>query len=384
MNRGRVAPAPALGSIAASAAAAIVLLIVAAASVRGQADGPALPLGAPAASPDTASLVVAGPAHWAFPRAARVDPDTMLFGSEARLVLTFAERPADFAADSLSVAAGWVVAGTWEPVPTPAGTAGVRDWSVAAPVRVYRVGPLQVAWQSSTAPVRPPAAGGEGAAVLVVLGRAGAEQRPAAVRDPRPLGWNPLPLAALALLAALMVAGAVFAWRGRRRRAVRPWDRPLAAPPDLETASALRRLVEEDLPGRGEGRRHLDRLAGLLRAHLAGRYRLPAGELTADEIEPAARRLGHHPASLRPWERLLAEVERRRYDPAPIAASTCARLDGDVWRLLEATRLRVAFTPVALELRVRGERDRAWLQERLGASGVVAEPANVVDPAARP
>jgi hypothetical protein len=197
----------------------------------------------------------------------------------------------------------------------------------------------------------------------------------AAVRDPRPLGWNLLALLGLLLLAAL--AGVLIAaWLTRRREGWSPWQRPLPEPPHLALAAELRALEEAELPARGEARRHLHRLAAALHRYAAVRFRLPAGDVAAATIGAAAARRGFPATSVGDLAALLAELDRRRFAPAPVAPDVCRQLTVRAFALVDGQRPRHLLTPVPAARRVAAERDWAWLAARLDPRGAVtrAEP----------
>jgi len=331
---------------------------------------------------DTALLVLQPPAGWPAPQTARIWPDTLSFGDEAWLVLEFAGPFAGFTADSLAVVSDWAEAPSpWLPgepiVPLPA----TESWRATLPLRLYRVGPLRVAWllvdggstPRGTAGTHRAVAGGD---VAWVVGRLGDDGRAASVRTPRALGWNRLALVALFLLALLLGGLIALLARRREREVWKPRDRALTPPPYLATAQDLRALEEEELAQRGERRRHLDRLAAILRRYISRRFRIAAVELTAAELRGAVQARGFPRREIEPFARLLSELDRRRYDPALVPADTCRRASAELVSLLRRTRIEIRFAEVPADQRVAGDRAWAWLEDHLGpavpASAIVA------------
>jgi len=128
----------------------------------------------------------------------------------------------------------------------------------------------------------------------------------------------------------------------------------------MEAAVALWRLEGEDLPARGEGRRFLDRLAGILRAYLAGAYHLPACESTAGELAAAAARSGWPAEPLGGLVALVAAADRDRFAPAAVSPDRCT---GDLARavaLVAAGHFAPRHSPVPAGL--RAEAEDAWRQ----------------------
>ncbi len=345
------------GSQAALAAGTALLL---AGAVGGIAGGPAAAApgaagagqapGAPAPA-DTATVLLSGPAAWPAPLAIALAPDSVLFGAETDVVLTFppgeaALVPGDLVAEGAALA--WSGPGRSG---TDAGPdrGGPPDRILRRPARLLAPGAVRLAWR--------------GGGPLPVVGRVGSRladgRGPADVRPPAPLGWRwwwlPPGLAALALLLAAAAAGL------RRRRAGGPRradDRPLPPPAHLAAAVALAALVREGLPAAGHDRGFLDRLAAIVRRYLAGRFGVPAPRLAAPEVEPALRRRGHRGEVAARFAALLAACDDARYGPARLPAAACERLLAEAIAVLAAARVEARYTPVPDELAARGR--RAW------------------------
>ncbi len=350
----------------------------------GLAQGPRLmpaPPDSAAAPPDTAVATLSGPSAWGRPEAIRLWPTSSRFGAVSAVVLDFPQRVASFAADSLDLGAPWLVPATpqrsadrpwWRrllsheprvdgPDVSDLPPAAPGTWRTVVPARVYRTGPVRVAW-----------AGGAIGEVVQVAGVLSDPSAVADIRDPRGLGWYRLRML-VALLAALLIVLLVWRLRRRRRRAALPPDRPLVPPAWYAAAHALWGLDADDLPARGMGRDFLDRLAGILRAYLAGRFWLPAPELTAQEIAVAALESGWPKAWLRGFVTLIAAADADRYAPSPIDAARCRRDLTTALSLIAAVRIEARYTPVDVMVRTAGEEGWERLQEKYGSAAALQE-----------
>jgi hypothetical protein len=243
----------------------------------------------------------------------------------------------------------------------PPADSGAR---VVGRVRAYRSGPLRLGWAGQPDLL---------SAVVSVRPRLAAAAPPAPVRDPRGLGWRGRRLALLALVAAGLVALLARRWR-RRHAPAGPVDVPLPPPAYLTAARALRALLDEALPARGEGRRFLDRLAGEIRLYLRARYRVPAPTLTPDEIAQALTALGHELPLAVAGERLLRACDARRFAPGAATSAACQSLLAEAVALIAAGRVPARFTPVPAPLLSEGEAAWARLAALPGAGRVAGAP----------
>jgi len=309
---------------------------------------------------DTATALLAGVAGTVAPRAILIWPDTVSFGDPFWVALAgTAVLPASPAAG-----ADWL---EWEspaidqerrgaaarPTPPrgwPTPESGAR---VVGRARAYRSGPLRFGWAGQPDLL---------STVVNVRPRLPATASPAPVRDPRGLGWRGRRLAVLALVVTGLVTLLARRWR-RRHAPAGPVDAPLPPPAYLAAARALRALLDEALPARGEGRRFLDRLAGEIRLYLRARYRVPAPTLTPDEIASALTALGHPAPLAAAGERLLRGCDARRFAPGAATPAACQALLAEAVALVAAGRVPARFTAVPAPLLVEGE--AAWA--RLGA-----------------
>lgn len=351
-------------------AASALLGVVAAGGTTRAAAGPALSV-----SPsDTATALLAGAAGTAAPRAILVWPDTVSFGDPFWVALAGAAAPPPTPA----AGADWL---EWESPATDQGRRGAgarpetpRGWPppdsgarVVGRARAYRSGPLRLGWAGQSDLV---------STVVNVRPRLPAAAPPAPVRDPRGLGWRGWRLAVLALVVAGLAAWLARRWR-RRHAPAGPVDAPLPPPAYLAAACALRALLDEALPARGEGRRFLDRLAGEIRLYLRARYRVPAPTLTPDEIASALTALGHPAPLTAAGERLLRGCDARRFAPGAATPAACQPLLAEAVALIAAGRVPARFTAVPAPLLVAGEAAWARLATLPGAGRSVGLPDRV-------
>ncbi len=341
--------------LAAAAAGAWLGVVAAGGSLR------AGPAPAPPATPvDTATVLLAGPAGTAPPRAILVWPDTVSFGDPFWVALA----GASIAPSPPSADADWL---EWAPERSGRGRRGEgerpappRGWPAPATgarivgrALAYRPGPLRLGWAEQP---------GLLSTVVQVRPRLPAAAPPAPVRDPRGLGWRGWRLAQLAVAVAALAALLARA-RRRRRAPAGPVDAPLPPPAYLAAARALLALLEEAPPARGDGRQFLDRLAAEVRSYLRARYRVPAPTLTPDEIAAALTALGHPEPVVAAGERLLRACDERRFAPGAALPEVCRSLLAEAIALIAAGRVPARFTAVPAALLAEGE--AAWA--RLGA-----------------
>ncbi len=346
-------------------AAALLGALAASAPVMAGADGP-LPVAAEAPA-ETVRVELAGPAGAPSPLAMRVAPDTVAMGGTVWIALDFppgsaAPRPEQITASGRDLLLEPADADA-APVLLSAAAGGRQRRLVSA--RMHALGPVRLAWQGSP---------GGPAAVAVVKPRLPADAGPAPLRRLVGLGWRWERLAALALLAALVLA--VAARRGRRKQ-VGAADAALAPPAYLSAALALEELRALELPRKGEGRRFLDRLAGVGRVYLRNRFGLPAAEMTPAEIERKLRARGHAGEDAERWRDLLDACDARRYAPGQASAGDCDCLLAATVALMDVSRVPARFTPVPADLAVRGEMAWGRLRDLIWAHPNAAAPAGL-------
>jgi hypothetical protein len=202
--------------------------------------------------------------------------------------------------------------------------------------RVYRLGPWQAAW-----------ADGPAGEVLQVAGRLDAQAPILPVRDPRAAGGLPRWLPWL-LLATLLLGCGLWLWRRWRGRSGPPVaaDQPLPPPAWLQAALDLSDLDRGVAGVPPAGRAYLDRLAGILRRYLQDRFHLPAVEMTAAELAPAARRAGWPADQLEGFLQVLATCDRLRYAPPEVSARHCRDCLGQALASIERVRVEPVWSPV--------------------------------------
>lgn len=342
-----------------------------------------------AASTDTAVAVLSGPPTWPQPLSLTVWPDTVAFGGlltvrvdfppDTRIESAIAPDAADLVSqvpwliwtDSFGSEPAGGLRGLWQRLTgkrraRAAETAVIPEsWTPAEGLRVqrqariFRSGPLRLQWQAGGV------AAGPTSAVLQVASGLAPGDGPMGVRKPRSLGWYWPLLLVLALSAALLIAGLVWLRRRGRRRRPGLEHAPLPPPAYLDVARQLWSLHCEELPARGEGRRYLDRLAGITRGYLRDRFRVRADEMTAGEILTALRGKGYPPAICRRFADLIQQADDCRYSPARVSPLTCDDLLVRMLELMNEVRVVARYTQVPADLAVAGQKSwghlRAWL-----------------------
>lgn len=217
---------------------------------------------------------------------------------------------------------------------------------VIAWYRAYTVDAFRLAWE------------GRLTGVVAVSGRVDDPARVAAVRDPRALPWLTGRALLLLPILAVLAAGAWWWWRRRRPAGAGDWHLP--EPAWIEAAPALKSLLDERLPERGQTREFLDRLAWQARRFAAAHYRIPAADLTGPELAAACTGLGHAAARVDALSRLLVEADLRRYDPQTPPEATCRERLQDYLACLAEGRVEPRQTPVAAARKLAA--DKAWAE----------------------
>jgi len=211
--------------------------------------------------------------------------------------------------------------------------------------RVYRTDPFRLEWA------------GRSSAVVDVRGRVDDPGRLAEIRDPRAWSWVTTTL--VAWLAALALAGGLFAWWWRRRRrGTEPPDWLLPEPAWIGAVLALHGLLEKKLLERGDPRAFLDGLAAVARGFAAAHYGVPAAELTGGELVSACAARGYDAAQPAAFSRLIDAADLRRYDPEPPAPGWCRDRITELVTRMSAARVQPRQTPVEPERLVAA--GKAW------------------------
>jgi len=368
-------------------------------SLSGSPSGPrggglSVPPGAgtvpPDAAPgDTAVAVLSGPPSWPRPVSLTIWPDTVAFGGLLTVSVGFppntqTESATELIAADLTSQVPWLIwadsfgpeparglRGLWqrltgkgraraaEPVVIPESQAAAEGLRVQRQARIFRSGPFRLQWQAGGV------AAGPASAVLQVASGLAPGDEPVGVRGPRSLGWYWPLLLLLALSVVLLIAGLVWLRRRSRQRGPGLEHASLPPPAYLGVARQLWSLHCEALPAKGEGRRFLDRFAGITRGYLRERFRIHADEMTAGEILTALRSKGYPPAIGRRFADLIRQADDCRYSPRRVSPLTCDDLLARKLELMDEVRVVARYTPVPADLAVAGQKSwgnlRAWL-----------------------
>ena len=222
--------------------------------------------------------------------------DSVVFGDPLAVVFWFDAEAISPPSAPATTEAAWLHLGAWQP--------GPRAGSLVLEMRPYALDYFQLEAGDALGPVT--AMAGSGADL--------SEAAPVTTPHLWKTRWWLLLLAACAL--AGLVWGLLRLW-GRRRRLepLQPW--PCAPAAWLEAAPALRHLLTEDRRAAADSHYFCDRLAGQIRRFLAGRYLIPATEMTASEIRSGLGRRGYPEQEARGLIRLLKDLDNHRYAPEP-------------------------------------------------------------------
>jgi len=320
--------------------------------------------------PDTVSIRITVPDSLPQPRAVHVVQDTLEFGGLLHLVLDYAPEQIEGPQLNPMAEGEWLVPYTASPpgfmtrllgsspeleidlsqLPELPPDEGLR---VVRTFRVYRRDPFRISWQEQLS------------RVLVVRGQTDGSEQTATIRGPRSLAWTPWRLVLLAVILVLLAWLARRLWR-RRHRPVPLENWLLPEPAWLATAIGLQGLLAENILDRGDTRLFLDRLAYLARDYVAGRYRIPAREMTGGEIVAACTALGHEPGHPLGFGRLIDLADHERYNPEAPAAGFCREQSVQLLGRIGRVRLQWRHIAVAAERQLTA--DKAWsaLTDELG------------------
>jgi hypothetical protein len=331
---------------------ALFLALVAAASVAGAqqpmpGSGPQMPAGMPEpADPDTVSARLVLPEDLPAPLSIAFFPDTIAVGSDAFLRLEFlpGQAPADLPAlrESSEFSQEWI---QWNP---KLKAEAVPGNAVVLPVKIYQINPFLVELDGLSTQV-----------VLVDL-RTQGSQDTASVRDPRRWGWNfwTLLVGGLLLLGLLLLAW--WIWTARKIAAEKLPDWQVPPPSWLQSCLELKSLHDEGILERGQGREYLDRLAGICRRYLAGRFRVGAVEMTGPEIAAACAERGYLRQQAERFTSLLEKIDSSRYDPEGLSNHACLLRGREFMSAMAHVRIIPRHTPVPVDLALAA--DKAWTQ----------------------
>jgi hypothetical protein len=220
--------------------------------------------------------------------------------------------------------------------------------------RVFRTAPFQLQAGSFLSPV------------IHVQGLVEGNAEIADIRGPRQVGWSPLVALGLLLLLFLVVLLARWLWT-RVRGGKDPADRELPLPAWLSAAVELQDLIQAGHLNRGDCRPFLDGLAGITRRFVAGRYRIPAQDMTGREITAACKALGHFAEPPQVLGRLIDVLDLHRYDPEMSNPGWCRDQAVQIFEQISTARIMPRFTEVPADLQRAGESAWAGLKRELGA-----------------
>lgn len=309
--------------------------------------GPQMPAAMPEpADPDTVTARLVLPEDLPRPASIAFFPDTVTVGSDAFLRLEFqpGQAPVDLTAlrQSSEFSQEWI---QWNP---KLKAEAVPEDAVVLPVKIYQINPFQVELDGLSTQV-----------VLVDL-RTEGSQDTASVRDPRRWGWNlwTLVVAGLLLLGLLLLAW--WIWTARKVAAEKLPDWQVPPPAWLQSCLELKTLHDEGVLERGQGREYLDRLAGICRRYLAGRFRVGAVEMTGPEISLACAERGYPRQLSERFTLLLARIDTSRYDPDGLSSHACLLRGREFMSGMAHARIIPRHTPVPVDLALAA--DKAWSQ----------------------
>ncbi len=210
--------------------------------------------------------------------------------------------------------------------------------------------------------------------VIVVKHRAKDQKTMAAVRDPRTLGWWP---ARWVIISGLLLVLSLLIWSLWRRRKVKKSQSPqrlLPVPAWLDAACQLQELFSCGYVEQGRGRIFLDRLAGIVRTYLAGRYGIGAKEMTAREIETRCLERAYDPEVIRSFTAVIENSDHWRYHPEAPALGDCRTAAGDFFKIMTQVRIMPEFTPVPADFSLRASQAWATIEQELAGGYSAADP----------
>lgn len=219
--------------------------------------------------------------------------------------------------------------------------------------RVFRAAPFRLQAGSFLSPV------------IQVQGLVEGTDEIAGIRSPRRVGWSPLVALGLLLFLFLVLLLARWLWN-RGREGMDPADRDLPLPAWLTAAVELQDLVQAGHLNRGDSRPFLDGLAGITRRFVAGRYHIPAQDMTGGEIIAACTALGYRSDPPGVFARLIDVLDRHRYDPDLSGPGWCRDQAVQIFQQISTTRIMPRFTEVPADLLRSGEYAWAGLKRELG------------------
>ena len=217
-------------------------------------------------------------------------------------------------------------------------------------MRVFRLNPFRIKVGSMVSDV------------LHITGSTGDLNETAAIRMPgvwRTRWW--MILLPVLLLAALFI-GLYLLWLRRvQLETIQQWE---PAPPAwLAAAIDLKELLSGEYPSPDSVRGFMDQLAGISRSYLAGRYLVPAGEMTGREILARCLLKGHDTRSLRRLVKILEGLDNQRYNPELPDGFWSREQAVEMVKSIADVRILPRYTSVNSQLLLEAENAWTWLLE---------------------
>lgn len=312
-----------------------------------------------AAPPDTLLANIVLPEDQSPPVNVSVVPDSVVFGGMAFALLEWPSGEAPPAPEGVSFSVDWLAAVESGEADRPLSTwlSAAPDQRLAVPFRVYQTAPFRLL------------AGSGFSEVVQALGRVTGTDSLAPIRQPRNWGgwWAPLMLAALVL--TLVVLALWWSIQRRRRGGGDPWtDWEISSPAWVGAAVDLRALLAGDALARGDGRNFLDGLAAVTRGFVGAHYRVPALEMTGQEIVTACIRLGYGPGRPRQFAQIIDLADRYRYDREQPDTAICLDQARRLCDLMQTVRIMPRQTVVQPQRLLQAEQAWASIASELGFS----------------
>ncbi len=313
------------------------ILVLGASSARAQMPTP------PAATPtviDTAIVEIILPEGAANCVSITTSGDTLGFGVVGEIELGFAEEVVTLPSQELEPTESWLLVAD--------APRGGDVHKISYEIRAYRLQPFRIKIGSVLGPV------------VHISGSTGDLNETAAIRMPGVWGTRWWLLLMPAIVLAALVVGLYLLWiRRLQLETLQQWE---PSPPAwLAAAVELRGLLDTDYPSADSVRGFMDRLANISRGYLAGRYLVPAGEMTGREILAKCLRKGHDSRALRNMIKILEGLDHQRYNPELPDASWSRQQAVDLLDAMEEVRILPKFTFVDPALLIEAEKAWAWL-----------------------
>lgn len=327
--------------------AILLTILLAIGAARAQMPGMGAPSGAaPAlmqpAAPETLRAELLLPEGFASCRGIEVQADSVTFGQPVEVVLWFEDEAVRTPQTPPESSAPWLLLEPWQP--------GKQAGSLRTVARVHALDFFQLQAGEAVGPIVPMASS------RIDLSET------APVRMPRTWATRWWVLLLAAGLLALLFWGGWKLWQRRRRLSpLQQWDPAPCA--WLEAAPRLRRLLQDDREAAADTHLFCDRLAGIVRRFLAGRYLVPATEMTGAEILAGLRARGYGDGSAARLTRLVEDLDNHRYDPQPPSATWCRGQATRFFAAMDQTRIVPRYVRIDPGLRQEAEQAWSWLED---------------------